>query len=1121
MKGERKMAIPKNIKTKNYMIIALIFVLFIYTNVWAETGGQSMSTEGISLIAIKTANCTFRISAWERPEVAVNPSSESPTELLTIEKKDDRIEIEASKSAPDMTEFNISIPEDINLAITSMNGSIYLTGINGKKKIETFNGNVEMSDVVGSISAKTFNGNIVADIRFDEKSDFSTVNGSIDIRAKDEFSVPISVNTVSGNITMTLPDGYSAEIDASTLSGQIFNELPLEGGPDGHSLKGKIFNGGPPLKLKTISGTINIKSNQAKPISVSEPSQEQPEKPISFRRATEEQKAKTEETKTIEIDKSSLPIIEAIRTLNPPVIDGRLDDKAWKSAGKIENFVWTDGVGKPFEPTEAYLLWDDQNLYIGVRCYESNMDKIKISVMDNDEYVWADENVQILIDPTPEAESNYYHIAITPIGTVFDMDVKNVDIGRRRTYPTELGTKWNFGGELGTDIRDNSWSIEISIPIFSLTKNKPKEQDIWRFNLHRMEQQRKEYTYWSPTYQTPDWPHVPSRFGKLLFSGMPSLTEASSLAQSETESEAKIVDIIIEGNQNISKDEIMESLKLKIGDIANIDSLSRAKQRLESLGWFQNIGMDLVKNHEGVKLMVNLIEKEIVSPSAVIVEGSTAFSKEELIKYFNLTPAKTTKQDIEIKCKLIPEIYKAREYDMATAKCSIVSNVLNISIDEGRIDKIEISGNKKIKTEEIMKNLNLKPGMPYKRSDINNAISNMRYKLPYFDNVNWDPKRSADGLNIVHIEVKENSLMQHSMQGTSGFDRIHGLQLGFKPEVKSIYWGSKVYFGFSYGFSSEIWNYQFGAEKSWFREHKTTIGVDVHKMTDTNDREIISDKENFVAEAILGEALRDYYQREGYEVSLSQEIPLFHKLGSISVKYRDDEYGSLSKTNDWSLLNRFYADEEYDIDKDVKYKRGNPAILEGRMKSIIGECVIDTRNNKKETTNGWYNTFSMEYAGNELGGDYEFKIYQANIRRYNRISGNQLLALRIKVGTSDRELPRLHPRKFYLGGIGTLRGYDFKIFEGDQMLLMNAEYWLTMGALERTGFGLVLFADSGYAWKYNSEIIASNLANDLKTDVGIGISFGSSDGGLIVNIATPIEEGNREPVISARLNRMF
>jgi len=1090
------MAISKRIQIKNLTIILMIAALFICTNiVWAETDGQSMSTEGISLISIKTANSTFRIIPWDQPEVAVKPSNEGSIELLKMEKNDDRIEIEAAKSSSDnITEFNVSMPEDMNLEITSANGSIYITDIKGMKKIETSNGNVELNNVVGSVSAKTINGNIIADIRFDEKSDFNTINGAIEIRVKDEFSVPISANTVAGNITMILPDGYSAELEASTLSGQIFNELPLEGGPDGHSLKGKLFNGGPPLKLKTVSGIISIKSAQAKA------------SPLP--KQTGQSNVKTGEIKTKKIDKSSLPIIEAIRTLDPPVIDGRLDDKSWKNAGKIENFVWADGIGEPFEATEAYLLWDDRNLYIGIRCYESNMDNIKISVTEKDEEMWNDDNVQILIKPTPETETTYYHIAVNPIGTVFDQEVSRVEIERRRTIESGLGMKWNSGGIFNTDIRENFWTIEASIPLSSLTKNQPQEGDTWRFNLHRMEQQRKEYTYWSPTYFTPDWPHVPSRFGELEFSGMLSLTEAPAEPLAPSESGSTIADIIVEGNNKLSQDEIEEALKLNIGDVADVDTLSRAKQRLESLGWFQNIGMDLIKNDEGVKLIVKVTEKEIISPSAVVVEGATVFSREELVKYFNLTPTRTTTQDVAIKCKLISEIYKSKEYEMATAKYSVVSNVLNISIDEGRIDKIEIYGNNKIPTKEIEESLNLKPGMPYVRYEINDAINAMRAKLPYFRSVNWNPSRTQDGLNVVRIEVKEDSLIKTGHNGIVEFNRVHGLQLGMKPEVKSTYWESRVYFGFSYGFSSEIWNYQFGAEKSWFREHKSTIGLDVHKMTDTNDRELISDAENFIAEAILGEAFRDYYQREGFEASISQEIPLFTKLSFVSAKYRDDDYSSLFKTDDWSLLNRSYSDEDNGRrNKDIKYKRENPPILEGRMKSVIGECAIDTRNSKDDTTNGWYNTFSVEYAGNKLGGDYDFTIYQANIRRYNRISGNQLFAFRVKAGTADRELPELHPKKFYLGGIGTLRGYEYKEFSGDKMLLVNAEYWL------KAGLNFVFFIDSGYAWNYDYDA----MVKDMKTDIGIGIGTE----GLMVYIAKPTEKENRETVVSIRISRMF
>ena len=1102
------MAILKKKQLNIRIIIAVIVAMIISTvYVWAESDGQVISTEGVSVIAIKAANNTFRIVPWDRSEVMVKALSdvkqpgEGTTEIQKMDKNGDRIEIEAKASSPTLIEYEVSMPEDMNLEIKSMNSSIYVTDIRGKKTIETFNGNVELNNVVGSVSAKTFNGNILADIRFDEKSDFVTVNGSIDIRVKDTFSVPISITTVSGSITMTLPDGYSTDIDASAVSGQIISDLPLDGGQDGHSLKGKLFGGGPPLKLKTVSGSINIGLDQTN--ASPKPSPEQSEKPT----------AKTEETNVTKIDKSALPDIEVIKTLDPPVIDGRLDDKTWKSAGKIENFIWADGIRKPHEATEAYLLWDDQNLYIGIRCYESNMDKIKISNTEKDEEIWDDDNIQIIIDPTPETETDYYHITINPIGTTYDQEISRADIERRRTIESNLGKKWNSEGAFSTDIRDNFWTVEASIPISSFTKIKHQEGDVWRLNLHRIEQQRKEYTYWSPTYFAPEWPHVPARFGELVFSGIPSLVEApiESLEPSEPESSSTIADIIIKGNNRISQDEIIDTLKLKIGDLADVDSLSRAKQKLESLGWFQNIGMDLVKNETGVKLIVIVLEKEIISPSAVVVEGSTVFSREELVKYFNLAPTKTTTQDMTIKCKLIAELYKSRGYEMVNAKCSVLSNVLTISIDEGRIDKIEVYGNNRIPTKDIINYLNLKPGMPYKKDDINNAINTMRSKLPYFRSVNWNPSRSADGLNIVRIEVHEGNLIDTSHNGIFEFDRVHGLQLGLKPEVKSNYWGSKVYFGFRYGFSSEIWNYQVGAEKSWFRDNKGAAGIEVHKMTDTNDRELVSDAEHFIAEAILGEAFRDFYQREGYELNFSQELPFAAKIG---LKYRDDEYSSLSKTNDWSLLNRSYAEEEEsrrNIDNDVKYKRDNPPILEGRMKSIIGECTIDTKNSKKGATNGWYNTFSVEYAGNELGGGYDFILYQANIRRYNRISGNQYFTFRVKAGTTDRELPELHPKKFYLGGVGTLRGYSFKEFEGDKMVLINAEYWLT------SWIDVVFFVDSGYAWNYNSEA----MVKDLKTDVGFGIGMGSIDGGFMVNVAKPIEEGNQKVVVSVRLSRMF
>ena len=83
------------------------------------------------------------------------------------------------------------------------------------------------------------------------------------------------------------------------------------------------------------------------------------------------------------------------------------------------------------------------------------------------------------------------------------------------------------------------------------------------------------------------------------------------------------------------------------------------------------------------------------------------------------------------------------------------------------------------------------------------------------------------------------------------------------------------------------------------------------------------------------------------------------------------------------------------------------------------------------------------------------------------------------------------------------------------MALMNAEYWFRTG---RFGLGMAVFMDSGYAWKYNDEMKVS----DLKTDIGIGIAIGSIPGDSIaLYIATPIDEKDRETVLSARLDKMF
>src|SRR3989338_8753260 len=65
--------------------------------------------------------------------------------------------------------------------------------------------------------------------------------------------------------------------------------------------------------------------------------------------------------------------IQATRISQPPVIDGRLDDDCWKIGKPITGFYIMNSTQMASLKTEGYTLYDDNNFYVGVRCYDSDL----------------------------------------------------------------------------------------------------------------------------------------------------------------------------------------------------------------------------------------------------------------------------------------------------------------------------------------------------------------------------------------------------------------------------------------------------------------------------------------------------------------------------------------------------------------------------------------------------------------------------------------------------------------------------------------------------------------------------------------------------------------------------
>ena len=126
------------------------------------------------------------------------------------------------------------------------------------------------------------------------------------------------------------------------------------------------------------------------------------------------------------------------------------------------------------------------------------------------------------------------------------------------------------------------------------------------------------------------------------------------------------------------------------------------------------------------------------------------------------------------------------------------------------------------------------------------------------------------------------------------------------------------------------------------------------------------------------------------------------------------------------------------------------------------------------------------------------------MRRYQPVSQGSRLDLRLRLGRATGSVPRQY--HFDLGGFSSLRGYGFKEFSGDRMVLFNAEHWLQGGRVN-VGF----FADAGSAW------LADEADFDLQVSGGLGLHRDN----FRLYIARPVSNQTRDLDLSLRFSRTF
>lgn len=348
------------------------------------------------------------------------------------------------------------------------------------------------------------------------------------------------------------------------------------------------------------------------------------------------------------------------------------------------------------------------------------------------------------------------------------------------------------------------------------------------------------------------------------------------------------------------------------------------------------------------------------------------------------------------------------------------------------------------------------------------------------------------------------------------YNRVQGLFLGF--ELPKGISGKSQYVtlhGFGgYGFREKAWRYQLGFDRYFFnqRDYRFELGFRLYDLTDTRDDWIINPLENSLAAILIHEDFQDFYRRHGFEVHMSQNLSIFLK-GSLF--YRNDNYESQDKNAEWALFG------------GKKKFRENPNIDPGNMRSLVGELYYDTRNDHEFPRSGLYGKVSMEVSNSELRSDFNFNQYVLDLRHYLALSRGEQFDFRIKLGSSEHTLPL--QKHFQIGGISTLRGFSYKEFVGDRLILANIEYHLSPSVFHRDilffdDLRLIVFSDIGNAWfsEDNSKWTKgfSHLKfDDLKSNLGFAIA--DWKGHYRLNFAKRTDTSHKPFEISFRISKPF
>jgi len=186
---------------------------------------------------------------------------------------------------------------------------------------------------------------------------------------------------------------------------------------------------------------------------------------------------------------SNLPSIHLKKSQDAIVLDGALTEATWHQAIPAKNFaqVFPTDTTNAMGPTEIYMAYNEDYLFIGVKCHSKSNDFITPSLRRDYDF-FGNDNITILLD-TYNDKNSALAFGINPFGVRREATISN---GGQQggDFDDSWDNKWDGAAEIYEDY----WIAELAIPFNTLRFTEGSKK--WRFNAYRYDTQNNEISAW-------------------------------------------------------------------------------------------------------------------------------------------------------------------------------------------------------------------------------------------------------------------------------------------------------------------------------------------------------------------------------------------------------------------------------------------------------------------------------------------------------------------------------------------------------------------------------------------------------------------------------------------------